>query len=229
MNRNIVVPAVVVAVVLALVAAVALGGSSSTEPKPSASTATAPAPTATEEAAAPRVAADDAHRLGRPGSSGVVFTEFLDFECESCRAAFPVVEELRRQYAGRVTFQLRYFPLPSHRNAENAALAVEAAAQQGKLEAMYKRMYETQLEWGEQSDSKAALFRQFAEDLGLDLQRYDAAVKDPATLERIRRDSQLGQSVGVQGTPTFFLGEEMIQPQSVEELKQLLDDAVAEA
>ena len=53
--------------------------------------------------------------------SDVQFVEFLDFECESCRAAFPAVEQLRKDYAGKVTFVVRYFPLPGHFNAERAA------------------------------------------------------------------------------------------------------------
>jgi hypothetical protein len=72
----------------------------------------------------------------------------------------------------------RYFPIPSHTNAINSAVAVEAAAQQGKFEEMYKRMYDTQSEWGEQQDSKAALFRGFAQELGLDLTAYDKAVAE---------------------------------------------------
>lgn len=80
--------------------------------------------------------------------SDVNFVEFLDFECEGCKALYPVVEQLRAEYGDRVNFVIRYFPLKSHFNSERAALAVEAAAQQGQLEAMYKRMYDAQNEWG---------------------------------------------------------------------------------
>lgn len=159
----------------------------------------------------------------------MTFTEFLDFECEACRAAFPVVEQLRREYAGRVTFAIRYFPVPSHRNAQNAALAVEAAAQQGRLEAMYKRMYETQQEWGEQATSEAATFRGFAEDLGLDMRAFDKAVGDPATLARVEADRDEGIALGVQGTPTFFLDEEQLEPRSVDDLRNRLDAALRAA
>lgn len=50
----------------------------------------------------------------------MTFVEFLDFECESCRAAYPANEQLRKDYEGRVTFVVRYFPIPSHFNAERA-------------------------------------------------------------------------------------------------------------
>ncbi len=85
--------------------------------------------------------------------------EFLDFECEVCGAVYPVMEELREEYDGEVTFAVRYFPLPGHFNSGNAAVAVEAAAQQGAFEAMYQRMFETQSEWGEGRESEADRFR----------------------------------------------------------------------
>ncbi len=120
-----------------------------------------------------RLVRPDSHRLDVVADGKATFVEFLDFECESCRAAFPVVEQLRKKYAGKVTFVVRYFPLPGHFNAERAARAVEAAAQQGKFEQMYRKMYETQAAWGEQQLPADDRFRGFAKELGLDLAAFD--------------------------------------------------------
>lgn len=68
-----------------------------------------------------------------------------------------MVEELRAKYAGRVDLVVRHFPIPSHANPVNAAVAVEAASQQGRFEQMYQRMYETRGKWGERQESKAAI------------------------------------------------------------------------
>ena len=181
------------------------------------------------DASAPAAALvrEDSHRIADAGEGAPVLVEFLDFECEACRAAYPIVEEVREEYAGQVTVVARYFPISSHANAMNAALAVEAAAQQGQYEAMYQRMYETQAEWGEQQESKADLFRTFAADLGLDLTAYDTAVADPATETRVQRDVDDGTALGVQGTPTFFLDGEIITLDSADDLRRLLDDALA--
>jgi protein-disulfide isomerase len=175
-----------------------------------------------------QVVREDSHRLGEPGAGDVTLVEFLDLECESCRAAYPFVEQLREDYAGRVTFVARYFPMPGHANAENAAVAVEAAGQQGAFEAMYHRMYETQPEWGEQQESKAELFRTFAEDLGLDMAAYDDAVADPATLERVLSDREDGLALGVQGTPTFFLDGQKVEVDTTEEFVELIEAALDE-
>ncbi|GAA0581678.1 thioredoxin domain-containing protein [Kribbella sandramycini] len=173
-----------------------------------------------------RLVRPDSHKLDVAADGKATFVEFLDFECESCRAAFPVVEDLRKEYAGKVTFVVRYFPLPGHFNGERAARAVEAAAAQGKFEQMYQKMYETQAEWGEQQVPADARFRDFAKSLGLDLAAWDKAYADPATLERIKRDVADGEALGVTGTPTFYLNGAKLEPKSVEDLKASLNAAL---
>jgi len=168
----------------------------------------------------------DSHRLSSAPDGRVTFVEFLDFECEACRAAYPMIEQLRQDYAGRVTFVVRYFPLRAHFNAMRAAQAVEAAAQQGKFEQMYQRMYQTQSEWGEQQTPKDDVFRGFAADLGLDMAAYDATYNDPVTLERIRKDVADGQALSVQSTPTFFLNGTEIEPRNYADLTAAIDAAL---
>lgn len=182
-----------------------------------------PAPTAQGESQLVRA---DSHVLGEEGDGGVTFVEFLDFECEACRAAYPAIEQLREDYAGQVTFVARYFPMPGHFNAERAARAVEAAAQQGKFEDMYHRMYKAQEQWGEQQVPLDDLFRSYAEDLGLDMDAYDTVYADPATAARIKRDLDDGMALGVQGTPTFFVNDERLEPRTYDDLTNALDDAL---
>jgi protein-disulfide isomerase len=182
------------------------------------------APTA--DAGGVQVVRDSSHRLNDLPDPKVTLVEFLDFECEGCRAAYPLVEELRNQYGDRVEFVIRYFPLSGHFNGERAARAVEAAAQQGQLEAMYRKMYETQSEWGEQRVPADDVFRGFATDLDLDMAAFDAAYSDPATLERIRVDQQDGEKLGVMGTPTFFVNGQQIALRRAEDLRTAVEDAL---
>ncbi|KAA0973084.1 DsbA family protein [Paeniglutamicibacter gangotriensis] len=157
--------------------------------------------------------------LSQAPDEKAVLVEFLDFECEACGAAYPFVEELRAEYSENVTFVQRYFPLPGHLNSMNAAVAVEAAAQQDAYEPMYKKMFDTQAQWGESADNKSSLFRTYAEDLGLDMAAYDAAVANPATEERVKLDVADGTAFGVTGTPTFFLDDKILMVQSLEQFK----------
>lgn len=203
--------------VVALVVLLALNRTGGDDEQPAAGGGGTPAP----------VVRDDSHVLSPAPDGAPVLVEFLDFECEACRAVHPGIEQLREEYDGRVAFVARYMPGPGHANAENAAVAVEAAARQDRYEAMYDRMFETQAEWGEQQVSAAQRFRGFAEELGLDLAAYDEAVADPATLDRVRRDRDDGLALGVEGTPTFFLDGEKIEPRSLDDLRAMLDAAVA--
>ncbi|MBZ3905867.1 MULTISPECIES: DsbA family protein [Streptomyces] len=173
---------------------------------------------------------DTSHRLTRPEKSELTVVEFLDFECEACGAMYPVVERLREEYGDRVTFVARYFPMPGHRNAEPAARAAEAAARQGEFEGMYRKLFTTQEEWGESQEWKASVFRGLAEELGLDMRRYDTDFADPETAGRVRADQRDGLGLGVQGTPTFFVDGTMIRtPGSYEAFKALIDERLEAA
>lgn len=171
--------------------------------------------------------AKGARLLSASSGAKVQVVEFLDFECEACGAVYPTVESLRKQYGDRVQFAYRYFPIPSHFNSTNAARAVEAAQRQGKAEAMYNWMYQNQTSWSEQQTSKAAVFRDAAKQIGLDLQRYDADVASASVANRVKSDYALGGKVGVQGTPTFFVNGTRVDLQQVTDLKTAIDAALA--
>ncbi|MGO4188186.1 DsbA family protein [Pseudarthrobacter sp. TAF60_1] len=185
----------------------------------------APAP-ATGAAGAEQLVRTDSHRLTAPAVEKAQLVEFLDFECEACRAVHPFVEELKQEFGDRVTFVNRYFPLPGHPNSGTAALAVEAAAQQGKFEAMSAKLFETQDLWHGKTESQGPLFRTFAQGLGLDLAAFDAVVVDEKTKERIRADIADGTALGVRSTPTFFLNGEKLTLTTKQDFREKLAAAV---
>lgn len=202
--------AMIVAVIVALTAAFVFARSGEDEPAASSDGASEP------------FVRDDSPRL----SSGedAVLVEFLDFECEACKAAHPVVEDLREEYGDQVTFVVRHMPL--HGNSMNAALASEAAAEQGEFEAMHDKLFETADEWGHEEDSQAKIFEGYAKDLGLDMKEYRADIKDPAIKKRIEQSQKDARALDVTGTPTFFLDGEKIEPATVEDFEAELDAAV---
>ncbi len=169
---------------------------------------------------------EDSRIIGEEGASGVTFVEFLDFECEACLALFPIVEQLREDYAGEVTFVARYFPLPGHFNSERAARTVESAARQGKFEEMYMKMYDTQTSWSEKQEPMDDLFRSYAEELGLDMAQFDADYSSEEVAARVQRDVDDGTSLEVQGTPTLYIDGELIQPESAQDLVDAIDAAL---
>lgn len=172
-----------------------------------------------------RLVRPDSQRLSTAPDGKVTFVEFLDFECEACGAAYPAIEKLREDYGDRVTFVVRYMSL--HNNSEAASKAAEAAAAQGRFEAMYDRLFQTQAQWGEKRTSQEDVFFGFAKDLGLDMGRFRADYDNPATLARVQRDKADGQALGVTGTPTFFLNGKKVEVSTFADLVGQIDDALA--
>lgn len=165
---------------------------------------------------------EDSPRLSEEGD--VVFVEFLDFECEACLALYPTIEEIRAEYGDRVTFVVRYLPL--HTNSVEAAQAAEAARDQGQFEAMYKALFDNATQWGHQETSQREAFFSYAEELGLDMERFEQVYDDPATLERIQQSAADAEALGVASTPTFFVDGQRLEPTRIEDLTDPLDDAL---
>ena len=78
----------------------------------------------------------------------------------------------------------------------------------------------------EQPEETPEVFRGFAQDLGLDMGAYDAAIADPATAERVQSDTADGEKLGVNSTPTFFIDGEKIVLQEWDDLEQAIEKAV---
>jgi protein-disulfide isomerase len=181
--------------------------------------------TAPEKVAAPAVTRADSRILQQAPTDKVTLVEFLDFECEACGAAYPFVEELRKQFDGRVTFVTRYFPIAAHKNAMNAAMAAEAAGRQGKFNQMYARLFESQKQWGEKQDDQSPFLRSLAASIGLDMKRFDADLADPTLKIRVLEDQADGTQLGVSGTPTFFLNGKKLAVTSKEQFAGALEKA----
>lgn len=171
--------------------------------------------------------AESTHLLSDAGEGSPVVVEFLDYECPSCGQLHPVVHDLVDEYGDRVTFAVRHFPLPGHPSAIPAALAVEAAAQQDAFERMHETVFERQREWSG-ADDPAATLRGYAEELGLDMAAFDAAIADDATMERVSFDANAGMELGVRSTPSFFVDGELLVLQRVDDLRAAVEAALAE-
>ena len=160
----------------------------------------------------------------------VTLIEYLDFECEACGAYYPLLKQLNAEFPDDLRIVTRYFPLPGHRNGMTAALAVEAAARQGKYVEMHDALFEGQREWGEQQSANPALFEKYAVQVGLELERFKVDVKDASVRARVERDFASGKELGNTGTPSFFLnGQKLENPGSYDALKQAIEDALAKA
>jgi Na+/H+ antiporter NhaA len=134
-----------------------------------------------------------------PIDAPVTVVEYGDFECPYCGQAEPVVRELLRDF-GDVRYVWRHLPLSDvHPNAQLAAEAAEAAANQGAFWELHDLLLANQNSLGP-SDLIA-----YAEQLGLDVERFTHELREHSGAARVDEDVDSADISGVSGTPTFFI------------------------
>ena len=214
---------------LGVVPAAALGlsacGSSSSQPSASASASTvatsasaSASATASASASADPSAsatADDGYvgyRLNREVPGAGTATLYTDYQCPYCAKAEPKFEEAAKKLDGIMNVTVRHMPLNMHANAVPAALAVEAAAAQGKHVEMANKLFAAQNDWKNiQERSKLrTIFNDYAKELGLNVEEFDKVLLDSNTVKPVQRDYEHAVKIGVKGTPTFVVNNKVI-------------------
>lgn len=160
---------------------------------------------------------DDSPALG-PKNASVTVVEFLDPECESCRAFFPTVKRILKEHEGRIHFVVRYMPF--HSSSMMAIAATESAGLQGKYWEMQDLLFNMADEWGHRPSPQKDLFIKYATSLGLDAARFAQDLEDPRWARKAQRDMEDGKALGVNGTPTLFVNGNRVANLSYDELKQ---------
>jgi Na+/H+ antiporter NhaA len=134
-----------------------------------------------------------------PIDASVTLVEYGDFECPYCGRAEPVVRELLRDFAD-VRYVWRHLPLNDvHPRAQLAAEAAEAAAGQGAFWEMHDLLFDHQ-DALRPSDLVA-----YAEQLGLDVDRFTDGLREHVGAVRVAEDVDSADLSGISGTPTFFV------------------------
>jgi len=134
-----------------------------------------------------------------PIDAPVTVVEYGDFECPYCGQAEPVVRELLRDF-GDVRYVWRHLPLNDvHLRAQLAAEAAEAAADQGAFWELHDLLL------GNQDALRPSDLIAYAEQLGLDVERFTNDLREHAGAARVAEDVDSADLSGVSGTPTFFI------------------------
>ena len=129
----------------------------------------------------------------------VTIVEFADFECFHCGRTHPVLERALATYEGRVKLAFKYYPLSAHPRALPAAKAAEAARLQGKFWEMHDMLFE------HQDRLEDADLRNYAQRLGLDLERFERDMESESVAQRIEADQLEGRALAVDATPAIFI------------------------
>ena len=136
-------------------------------------------------------------------NASINIVEYGDYECPYTGMAYPIVKEIMKQFNTKVYFVFRNFPLIDiHPHAQHAAEAAEVAASQDKFWQMHDYLFEHQ----KALDDNHLL--QYAERLGLDINKFKEAVSEHTYAPLIEESLKTGIDSGVEGTPTFFVNGE---------------------
>jgi protein-disulfide isomerase len=162
----------------------------------------------------------DSPMIDVPDSSTTLI-EFLDPECESCAAFYPIVKEVLKEYSGKVRFVVRY--MPYHTSSLMAIAATESAGLQGKYWEMQELLFLKAAEWGHRERPDPEVFKAYAAQLGLDLTQFASDLQNPDWSKKAQRDMADGLELGVQGTPTLFVNQTQVKELSPHALRAALN------
>lgn len=141
-----------------------------------------------------------------PRDAPVTIVVFSDFQCPACRAALPIIEEAAALHAKDVRLVHKFYPLPKHTQAKPAAYAAIAAMRQGKYWEMERVLFANQAALSERD------LEGYAADLGLDLARFRADLKDPTVHAMVERDRADGEAVELTHTPFVLINGRLFDP-----------------
>jgi protein-disulfide isomerase len=162
----------------------------------------------------------------------VEIAEFADFQCPACKQFWVLTEQDVKQRlvsTGQVRFVFHDFPLDGHPHSRAAHHAAACSDEQGKFWQMHDALFLHQGEWGVNPNSPLGAFRGFAKDIGLNLEEYDACMREGRYRARIQASSEKGIELGVTSTPTLFIGGQRYNGMPYDQLKAIVDSVMATA
>ncbi len=139
-----------------------------------------------------------------PAAGPVKLEIYGDFQCPACAATSAAIDELQKEYDGKVRVVFHEFPLAMHAHAVQAAMAAEAAAEQGQFWAMHDMLYRYQNIWSKVGNPDH-FFSAYASEIGLDPVRFAADSHSDEIRARLQKDGNAGLARGVRNTPTIFV------------------------
>lgn len=156
----------------------------------------------------------------------VSLLEYSDFQCPACAQFYPEVKTIVETYNTELSFEYRHFPLSTlHQYAIPAAVAAEAAGQQGKFFEMHDKLFENQKVWS-QSPTPHVFFAQYAKEIGLDVDLFKRHSRASILKEKVRKEFSEAQSNGLTGTPSFFLNGVKMEFQTFDEFRNQIERAL---
>ena len=154
-----------------------------------------------------------------PEGAKVTIVEYSDFQCPYCARAFATVEgDVLKKYGKKVRFFYKHFPLTQiHPWADAAAIGADCAYIQNKKAfwGFYDKLYKNQSSINQQNLKEKLL--SYAKEEGLKIDKFTTCIDKQETKDRVQKQMQEGNEVGVRSTPCFYInGRQVLGAQPAE-------------
>jgi protein-disulfide isomerase len=156
---------------------------------------------------------------GSPDAT-IYVVEFMDPECETCRAVYPDVKNFLREFDGKIKLVVRYAPF--HPNSKLVIKILEASRKQDKYWETLELLFASQPEWGDHHNPNPQLIWDYLPRIGLDVDRIKQDMEDPKIAEIIEQDILDGKTLNVRQTPTFFVNGKSLPSFGMSQLRDLI-------
>jgi protein-disulfide isomerase len=167
-----------------------------------------------------KISADDDPAQGS-ATAPVTIVMFSDFQCPACAKSHPLLKKVIAEYPGRIRFVVRDYPLTqNHKDAFQAAVAANAAHQQGKF------FEYTELLYNNQDSLDTASLKRFAAELGLDQQKFNTDLESGKFADEVKKDMTDGDQYGVNSTPTIFVNGVKVRSLSAQAFRKAINRAL---
>ena len=158
------------------------------------------------------------------GSEDAIITivEWSDFQCPFCNRVSPTLAQIEKEYGDKVQIAFKHLPLSMHTKAKAAHIASEAAHRQGKFWEMHDKIF------ADQRGMSEAKYLEYAKELGLDMNKFEADLESESVAQAVENDLKMASSLGVTGTPGFFVNGRFLRgAQPFDAFKRLIDQELA--
>ena len=147
----------------------------------------------------------------------VAIVLFTDFQCPYCAKMVPLLDQVLEKNKGKAKLVFKNFPLNTHQFARKAAAAALAAGKQGKFWELHDRLFQNYNRLNDQ------VVQEQAQQLGLDMQKFEKDINDPQIGQVINQDYQDGVKAGVRGTPTIYVNGSLLRNTNLEGFQAAID------
>jgi protein-disulfide isomerase len=154
----------------------------------------------------------------------ITVVEFLDPECEACKAMYPIVKKVFEEHKADIKLVVRYMTF--HKNSNYVANILEGTRAENKYWEALDLLFETQGQWADHHDPKPELIPEILKPLNLNMTKIIADAKAGKYDPQIAEDMSDGKLLGVVGTPTFFINGNVLQELGYEPLKNEIENII---